>query len=148
MMKFNEYLTITEALSIVKKASDTTLNPYESFEVKGYKIIPTFHIKDERTGVNNSRDIEVSRSSIIKLITKALDNGLKDMNKSYIHLIYKNNGKYDDYIVYKDNKTITITTVIIQHRNKPNYFTKDGDEKLVLEKYLKDINIVELYIQD
>jgi hypothetical protein len=147
-MKFNEYYTITEALNIVKKASFVSLNPYESFEVHGYKIIPTYHIKDERKGEGKLRDIEVSKSDIIKLINKALNNGLKELNKCYIHLIYKNNGKYDDYIVYKNNRTITITTVLIQHRNKPNYFIKTGDEKLILERYLKDINIIELYIED
>lgn len=139
MISFNDFNTINEALKLVKKVNSEPLEAGITFEVSGYTVIPTKHIKDERKG--ELRDTGLQKRSIIKVINKAIDKGLSAIDKQYIHLIVKNaEGKYDDLILYKDGKKLTITTIILQNRTQPNYFTKPDDAKLIIEKYtLSDV---------
>ena len=134
-MKFSQYLKlkelsteISEALNIIKKSVEITDDDVEIGTIKNLNVIKTTHTKDVRG--NEERDLNLNNQKLINIIKKSV-NSLK---QGYNALIYKNDsGKYDNMILHLDKNTLRIVTIIQQSRTNPNYFTKDNDNKIILE---------------
>lgn len=133
MLTFNNFNLLYEEL---RRKPAEQLTPYAKIYLNdGYEVIPTFHIKDARDKESVSREYDLDSSKIKKILNKALANGLSKVSNGDGHLIMKNSvGKWDDFIVHKEGKKLTLKTVLLQDRNNPNYFTKEGDFKLIIEK--------------
>jgi len=134
-MKFSQYLKlkelsieISEALNIIKKSVEITDDDVEIGTIKNIKVIKTPHTKDMRGNVE--RDANLNNQKIINIIKKSVNS----VKQGYNALIYKNtSGKYDNMILHLDKSTLRIVTMIQQSRTNPNYFTKDTDNKIVVE---------------
>lgn len=132
-LTFNNFNTLLEEL---KRKPAEQLTPYDPIHLNdGFSVIPTFHIKDSRESDTTSRDYNLDSAKIKKILNKALSNGLDKMQNGDGHLIMRNSiGKWDDFIVVKKGKNLTLKSVLLQDRQNPNYFTKEGDFKLIIEK--------------
>ena len=122
---------ISEALKIVKKVSTEVFDDGHNIGVvKSYKIIKSKHTHDKRGEIE--RDKDISNEDIVNTLSKAF----KDLKDGYNHVIFKSkNDKFNNIVVFnnKDEKVITVITIIQQERNKPNYFAKETDNKIILE---------------
>ena len=160
MKTFREY-ALSEALKIVKRASDNPVKKPQSFSTKkkvklpdsvsyfdNCEIIRTTHSKEIRDGELGPRDEGLKDALILKTVKKAWKKGLKPDTKTII--TYKNKKKKYDLIVVewkiKENK-IVIVTVIQDNNNSPkDYYTNKhkNDPKIMTENIIKDFHIEDI----
>lgn len=129
---FEDYSAILE---VIRKIEPKETTPHKNINLDdGFVVTPTFHQKTIRKDDERERDYLLDEPTIKKILNKALRNGLKDIPNGQGHLMMKNSiGKWDDFIIVKDGKRIVMKTVMLQDRPRPNFFTKEGDFKLVIE---------------
>ncbi len=164
MLNFKQLFILSEALKIVKKASDTKelpkyddkLNKDKPFDdigvignVEGFEVVKTKHIKDVRSYETNARDAGMSNEFIIGLIKKFLKKE-KNPKKAYYHLFYKDGETYNDLVVFCDDTRISIITVMQHNRKSPEDYkiTKTSDLKVVLERLQPQIIYLDLTESD
>jgi hypothetical protein len=143
-MNFREFLelneVLNEALKIIKKGSEVSDDDVIIGKFQGKNIIKTKHLKDIRDKETSGRGDGISNEEFISIlkrlpITKKLENG-------YYNLVYKENEKYNMIIIFVDQISIRLITVLHQNRNYDNFKTKPGDTKLIIENI--EIEVIEL----
>jgi len=130
-------VNLSEVLRIKKKASDKDKEKIQDNPDQGkvgkYRLNLSKHSTDNRG--KDKRNKGLTSGKIHGVIEKFLN---KESNPDgYTHLIFKNSeGKWDDMLVFIDNKRNVITIVtVIKHSKEAadDYFIKRGDKKSILE---------------
>ena len=136
------YLELLEGkLRIVKKAAEVNSDENSAIigTYKEYEIIRTKHTKDNRGSV--SRDAEINNEDYMNIVKKAFSK----LESGYNSIIYKENERYNNIIIHKEDNKLRVITVIQQNRKNPTYKSKPTDNKFIIESDEYNINLIELY---
>lgn len=133
---------ISEALKIVKKSTAPEVFDDSKIigKIKNTSVVKSSHTNDKRG--ERQRDEGLDNAAIMNIISR----GFKKLEDNYNALIYKDSdGKFNNLVLFFDKKAnvITIVTIIQQNRTRPNYFTKDTDNKIIIEH--SEINLIKLF---
>ena len=138
----NEVINLKKKLKDRIKDGDVDKDKFLSLgKFKGYNIVKSIHTQDYRNG--KKRDTGVPDDYIFDIIKEVFSrvNDYKDTA-----VVFKYEDKYNVIFIVKKPKykEVIVKTMILQNRNKNNYYIKDDDDKIILE----NLNLEIIFIKE